>query len=201
MNFLPVDMMTPATTSPYAPILTAITQAVTTSPPSTMHRLIIPSMLSPAMYPPNASEPSHVLPFLHSLHALLRHHAHQLTIMITIPISLFPRNTGLICWMEYIIDGVMELAPFHHGIEVEPPSSKGLGARKGEEKHQGLVKIHKLPVLTEKGGGSGGGDDLAFSLGRKKFVVQPFSLPPVEGDDEAQRKENADSARAQSIEF
>lgn len=71
-------------------------------------------------------------------------------------------------------------------MEVEPPSGK---AGKGEgENPQGMVKVHKLPVLTEKGGGGGGGgDDLAFSLSRRRFMFRKFSLPPVEGDQEAQR--------------
>lgn len=33
---------------------------------------------------------------------------------------------------------------------------------------------------------AGVGDDLAFTLSRRKFVIKPFSLPPVEGDTEAQ---------------
>ena len=41
-----------------------------------------------------------------------------------------------------------------------------------------------------RGGGGGGvagvGDDLAFTMSRRKFVIKPFSLPPVEGDTEAQ---------------
>jgi elongator complex protein 4 len=48
-----------------------------------------------------------------------------------------------------------------------------------------------LPIFHEKGGGggesSGFGDDLAFTLSRRKgLVMKPFSLPPVEGDAEAQ---------------
>ena len=93
------------------------------------------------------------------------------------------------------MDGVIELAPFPHSIDIEPSltspstsSSKSAKAR-AEEKPQGMVRIHRLPVLTEKGGGSGAGDDLAFLLGRKRFVVVPFHLPPVDGDGDAQRGE------------
>lgn len=53
-----------------------------------------------------------------------------------------------------------------------------------------MLKLHKLPVTTERGGGGGGsgvGDDLAFTLSRRKFVIKPFSLPPMEGDQEAQQ--------------
>jgi elongator complex protein 4 len=54
-----------------------------------------------------------------------------------------------------------------------------------------LFAIHKLPVWSEKGGGGGGeglGEDLAFTLSRRRFVVAKFSLPPVEGDREAQEE-------------
>lgn len=85
---------------------------------------------------------------------------------------------------------MLELVPFPHSIDVGPPlTTSSSGSGKAEEKPQGMLKIHKLPVLTEKGGGSGGGDDLAFSLSRKRFVIKPFSLPPIEGDQEAQKGE------------
>ena len=51
--------------------------------------------------------------------------------------------------------------------------------------------MHKVPVVTEKGGGGGGGDDWAFSLSRRRFVVRMFSLPPVDGDVEAQKGEGS----------
>jgi len=93
---------------------------------------------------------------------------------------------------------VLEFAPFPHSIEIEPPSS---GGGKTEEKPQGLVKVHKLPVLSEKGGGGGGGDDLAFSLSRKRFVIKPYHLPPVEGDHEAQMGEAEGGKMKVDIDF
>ena len=85
---------------------------------------------------------------------------------------------------------MLELAPFPYSTDIEPPRSTSSGSGTPDEKPQGMLKIHKLPVLTEKGGGSGGGgDDLAFSLSRRRFVIKPFSLPPVEGDQEVQRGE------------
>ncbi len=118
--------------------------------------------------------------------------------MLTIPLSLHPRSTGLVCWIEQLCDGVFELAPFPHRIDLEPPSS---GVKKTEEKPQGMVKVHKLPVLTEKGGGGGGADDLAFSLSRKRFTIKPYSLPPLEGDNEAQRGDAEGGQMKVDIEF
>ena len=75
-------------------------------------------------------------------------------------------------------------------IDTEPPRASGSSVKAEEGKPQGMLRIHKLPVLTEKGGGGGGGgDDLAFSLSRRRFVVGPFSLPPVGGDLEARKGE------------
>lgn len=181
--------ISPTAENPFTSILRSITQTIASSPPNTIHRLIIPTLLSPALFPPSASNPRHLLPFLHSLRALLRHHSTRLSAMLTLPLSLYPRSTGLVRWIEHLCDGVLELAPFPHSIEIEPPLTTSSGSGKAEEKPQGMLKIHKLPVLTEKGGGGGGGDDLAFSLSRKRFVIKPFSLPPVEGDQEAQKGE------------
>jgi elongator complex protein 4 len=52
-----------------------------------------------------------------------------------------------------------------------------------------MLKTHKLPVLHEHGGGSDQniGEDWAFTLSRRKFEIKPFSLPPAEGDNEAQQ--------------
>lgn len=64
-------------------------------------------------------------------------------------------------------------------------------ATANEEQPQGMLKVHRLPIFHEKGGGGGGlgglSDDLAFTVSRRKFVIKPFSLPPVEGDTEAQQ--------------
>ena len=118
--------------------------------------------------------------------------------MITLPLSLYPRSTGLTCWIEQLCDGVFELAPFPHSIDTELPGSE---IAKTEEKLQGMVKVHKLPVLSEKGCGSGAGDDLAFSLSRKRFVIKPYSLPPLEGDSEAQRGEAEGGKMKVDIDF
>jgi elongator complex protein 4 len=49
---------------------------------------------------------------------------------------------------------------------------------------QGLLKVLKIPMLSERGVGIGGGEDMAFAVGRRRFDIMPFHLPPVEGEDE-----------------
>jgi len=91
-------------------------------------------------------------------------------------------------------DGVLEMIPFPY---VAGASAQGDSA-------QGMLKIAKLPLTTDRGEGGAGagntiGDDLAFTLSRRKFVIEPFSLPPMEGDQEAQAE--AGKVTAKDVEF
>ncbi|KAI9770624.1 MAG: hypothetical protein M1840_003216 [Geoglossum simile] len=196
LSFLPVPH--PGTnpdpqTSPFASIIQALTTHLVNSPPDTIHRLVIPTLLSPAIYPSHASQPQYLLRFFHALRGLLRRYPAQLTAMITLPLELFPRDTGLIRWVELLSDGAIELTPFPHLMDGSSSATTTSGAATAQEDQpQGLVKIHRLPIFHEKGGGGGGaasglGEDLAFTVSRRKFAIKAFSLPPVEGDTEAQQ--------------
>lgn len=185
INYVPI----PRTSSPFPAILQGIQRQLASTPPNTIHRLVIPSLLSPAIYPPISSHPSSVLQFLHALRALLRQYPTRLTAIITLPLSLYPRTAGLVRWMEILSDGVLELSPFPYSHMQTLATSAG--TTKDEEKPQGMLAVHKLPVFHEKGGGGGAdglGEDLAFTLSRRKFVIAKFSLPPLEGDREAQEE-------------
>ncbi|MCJ1472352.1 hypothetical protein MMC13_000999 [Lambiella insularis] len=192
IDFIPIRQ-TAAPESPLSPVTQALLQILSSSKPETIHRLVIPSLLSPAFYPPHASAPEHILQFLHALRALLRRYPTRLTTMLSLPLTLYPRSTGLVRMMEILSDGVIELVPFPHTIDTGPSLTTSGAATAQEEKPQGMVKIHRLPIFHERGGGVAGsagvGDDLAFTVSRRKFVIKPFSLPPVEGDTEAQRGE------------
>lgn len=78
------------------------------------------------------------------------------------------------------------------------------GARSNDDQPQGMFKVHKLPINSERGEGGAGagnsiGEDLAFTVSRRKFVIKPFSLPPMEGDQEAQKE--AGKIAAKDVEF
>lgn len=190
--------------SPFSSITQALLRQLSTSKPDTIHRLIIPTLLSPAFYPSNASTPEHILQFLHSLRALLRRYPSRFTAMISLPLTLYPRSTGLVRFMEILSDGVIELVPFPHTVDTGPSFTTSGAATVQEEKPQGMMKLHRLPVFHERGGGGTGGagvgDDLAFTVSRRRFVIKPFSLPPVEGDTEAQRGE-AEGGKATKVDI
>lgn len=203
LNFIPT-VLTPSNTSPFSHILQNLTNRLSSSQATTVHRLVIPTLLSPALYPAHASKPNHVLQFLHCLRSLLRQYPKQLTIMLTLPLSLYPRSTGLVRWIELLSDGVLELAPFPYSSNQESSIGTSGAATAQEEQPQGMLKVHRLPVFHERGGGSGGGglgDDLAFTVSRRKFAIKPFRLPPVEGDTEAQKGEVEVKPTKVDIEF
>lgn len=177
--------------SPFASYLRHLATHISSLPPTTIHRIVIPQLLSPAMYPPQAANPENVLQFLHSLRALLRKYPTQLSIMSTIPLSLYPRHTGLTRWIELLADGVLEIAPFQaNSLPITAVGATSIATQ--EEPPQGMLKVHTLPVFHERGGGGGGyrvGDDMAFNLTRRKgLVIKPYSLPPIEGDTDAQEQ-------------
>ncbi|KAI9821790.1 MAG: hypothetical protein M1827_002371 [Pycnora praestabilis] len=184
--------------SPFHSILQHLTKRLSSSASNSVHRLIIPTLLSPAVYPALSSEPRILLEFLHSLRGLLRRYPMQLTAMITLPLELFPRTTGIIRWAELVCDGVLEVTPFPNPSDVTPSLAASGAAITHEDQPQGMLKVHQLPVFHEKGGGGGNhshlGDDLAFTVSRRKFTIKPFSLPPVEGNV------NAQQGRAEGVE-
>ena len=102
-------------------------------------------------------------------------------------------------------DGVIELAPFPHTVDAGPSLTTTGAATTQEEKPQGMVKVHRLPVFHERGGGgigaAGVDDDLAFTVSRRKFVIKPFSLPPVEGDTDAQKGASEGNATKINLDF
>ncbi|KAI1382362.1 PAXNEB-domain-containing protein [Hypoxylon crocopeplum] len=187
--------------SPFKKFVKDVAYKLANSPPSWIHRVIVPGLLTPTGYSGSSARPEEVLQFLHALRALLRQYPTRLTVIITLPLSLYPRNTGLTRWMELLCDGVFELIPLQSSsIHAPPPSSKS--DSKPDEQTQGLVKVHSLPIFHEKGGGSSESNsahgDLSFSLSRSKgLVIKPFYLPPVGEDKEEKKKESS----KESMEF
>lgn len=189
INYIPISRQTTSSSSALQQILQSLQQQLASSPANTVHRLVIPSLLSPALYPSSSAHPSSILQFLHGLRALLRQYSTRLTAILTLPLSLYPRSAGLVRWMEILSDGVLELSPFPYSHA--QALAQSAGTTKDEERPQGMFAVHKLPIFHEKGGGGGAeelGEDMAFTLSRRKFVIAKFSLPPLEGDTEAQEQ-------------
>ncbi|KAI0482138.1 PAXNEB protein-domain-containing protein [Xylariaceae sp. FL0804] len=177
-------------TSAFKLFLRDLSSKLANSPPAWVHRVIVPNLLSPTMYSSSSCRPEEVLQFLHSLRALLRQYPTKLTAILTLPLSLYPRSTGLTRWMELLCDGVLELIPLQSSAIHKPPPSAKTDS-KSEQQVQGLLKVHSLPILHEKGGGAHSAhDDQSFSLSRTKGLIayivvirgsmaSPMDRPPL----------------------
>ncbi|KAK7417032.1 Elongator subunit elp4 [Neonectria punicea] len=184
--------------APFEKFIAVITSRIKDSTPSTVHRIIVPSLLSPTLYTSAASQPREILQFFHALKALLRQFSGQVTALLTLPITLFPRSTGLTRWMELLSDGVLELVPLQH----QAPVSRDPGS---EDKGQGLLRAHSLPIFHEKGGGLEGTwarENLSFRLSSSSgLIIEPFSLPPVGDEEEATNAPKTNEPKKESLEF
>lgn len=188
--------------SPFKLFLEDIAARLASSQASWVHRVMVPSLLSPTLYSSSSCNPEEVLQFLHGLRALLRQYTGNLTAIVTLPLSLHPRSSGLTRWMELLCDGVLELVPLQlNSVHALPPSGKS--DSKSDERTQGLLKVHSLPIYHEKGGGGSDGharEDLSFSLSRSKgLTIKPFSLPPMLEDEPDQTQ--VEGKKKRSIEF
>lgn len=160
------------------------------SPPSTIHRVVAPNLLSPTLYAAPACQPTEVLGFLHALRALLRRYPGRLTALITLQLSLFPRNNGVTRWMELLSDGVLEMIPLPPKLGAAPLASSGTS--KVQDQSQGILRVHSLPIYHEKGGGGAENnhfrEDLSFHMSSSKgLVIQPYVLPPMEEEDHKEK--------------
>ncbi|PHH72369.1 hypothetical protein CDD82_6019 [Ophiocordyceps australis] len=184
---------------PFSSFLDRLGSVLQKSPPSSIHRVLVPGLLSPALYSSAACQPQNVLQFLHGLRNLLRKFPNQATAMLTLPLPLYPRSSGLTRWMELLVDGVMELVPLNHRSLVTTGEA--------DAKTQGLLKMHSYPVFHEKGGGLQDAlccQDLGFSLSALDgIVISPLSLPPL-GSDETATKSSSEVVKEttqQKLEF
>lgn len=188
--------------SPFKIFIKSLQNKLQSAPPSSIHRVVVPSLLSPTLYTPGACRPTEVLQFMHALRALLRQYCGQLTAIITFPVTLFPRSNGVTRWVELLSDGVLEMVPLPPKLGAAPPSSGSTS--KAQEQSQGILKVHSLPVFHEKGGGGAENnhfrENLSFHLSSTKgLVIQPYVLPPME--DEDQKEKSPASTVKDGIEF
>jgi elongator complex protein 4 len=173
-----------------------------TANPHSITRLILPSVLSPLYYPPSSShEPGPPLRFF----ATLRHLAQKfqtLVVALSWPIALFPQYHVLTQGLERFVDGVISLEVFPHGFSTydEDIALTDETTDRDKMEMQGLIRVKKLPVLSDRGMGlsrAADGGDWAFAMGRRKMVVRPFNLPPL-GDLE---EEKTASIKKDPLEF
>ncbi|KAF2671997.1 PAXNEB-domain-containing protein [Microthyrium microscopicum] len=193
-----ITYLPPTPRAPF-PDLKAVAAYLTENPSSQPVRLIIPSLLSPLFYSPDSSDPKAFISFLQSIRQLQQKHA-NLVAILSWPLALYPTHHTLTWWLERLCDGVIRLEPFPHDFSAEAIPQNTNSKGRDEDKMQGFLRVRKLPILTERGMGTGVMEDMVWALGRKRFVIRPFNLPPVEFENGGESKEE-EKVKAKELEF
>ncbi|KJZ79400.1 hypothetical protein HIM_00869 [Hirsutella minnesotensis 3608] len=166
--------------APLKSFLDEVASRVAHASPLQIHRVLIPNLLSPTVYNPLACQPGEVLQFLHGLRSLLRLYPTQITVLLTLPVSLHRRGAGLTRWMELLSDGVVELVSLPHKNHLTQSSDRA-------SSFQGLLRVHSLPIFHERGGGIAEEclrEEQSFKLSASSgMIILPYSLPPMGEDD------------------
>lgn len=146
-------------------------------------RIVIPSILHPAMYPPRMFQLSEILLLLHGLHGLLKKYGSRCILLGTLSSDII--EPFLLSNIDNLFDSVFSLEPF--GQEMMQFLERVYKAQPGKVQH-GLLHVMKLPVFSERGEMHVMKSELAFKNGRKKFEIEEWGIPVDDVDDEKDEK-------------
>ncbi|CAK7198171.1 Elongator subunit elp4 [Sporothrix eucalyptigena] len=199
--------------SPLRKFLVSVSNSLRSTPQNTLHRIVLPNFLSPTLYALDGWSFPFILALLMGLRSLLREHGRRLTLMLSLSTTLYERDNEYVRQLEELCDSIIELIPLPPG----PPSAVAKNAgpssnsssshdKSPADKMQGWLKVHKLQIYSEFGDappsqGAPLRENLCFSVSRSKgLVVEPYSLPPIE-DDNNQEKKTSTAPKKDGMEF
>lgn len=136
---------------------------------STLVRIVFPSFLHPVIFPPACSSPKQLMPFFHLLHGLCKKYPYSVSMVMSLPLDLYPRHSAVTRWAEHQSDGVIQLDPFPESLESQS---------------QGLVNVFKIPVTSERGVMVSKRGEYAFRVGKKTFEIRDFGIPVDESEQD-----------------
>lgn len=149
-------------------------------------RIVVPSILHPAMYPPRMFQLSEILLLIHGLHGLLKRYESRCILMGTLSSDIM--EPFLLSNVENLFDSVLSLEPF--GQEMIQFLERVYKTQPGKVQH-GLLHVMKLPVFSERGEMHVMKSELAFKNGRKKFEIEEWGIPVDDIEDEKDGKTKA----------
>ena len=165
------------------------------APSGTVHRVVIPNLLTPGIYAADDCHPCAVLGFLTRIRAILRRYPDRIAVMISFPIALFSRQGGLTRWIELLADTVLELRP-QSQKGITHSSEPARGSAGSDSIPQGFLVVHKLAIYQELGISSKAAnaalDSFSFRISASAGMnIYPFSLPPADNDSNTDAKGGA----------
>lgn len=141
-------------------------------------RLIIPSLLHPAMYPPDSFRLSGIVPLMHGLRSLVKKYESRCVLIATVSTDIV--DELVMAQIEATFDSVINLEPFSQ--EMLQFLEKAYKSQPNKVQH-GLLHIAKLPVFSDRGEMHVMRSHYAFKNSRKKFEIEEWGIPVGDVDD------------------
>ncbi|CAI4053257.1 hypothetical protein SKDZ_16G1720 [Saccharomyces kudriavzevii ZP591] len=152
-------------------------------------RIVIPSLLHPAMYPPKMFASAEVIGLLHGVRSLVKKYDERIVLFASISIDII--SPPLLVLLRNMFDSVIDLEPFNQ--EMSQFLERVYKSQPGKIQH-GLVHILKLPVFTDRGEMRVLKSEWAFRNGRKKFEIEEWGIPV----DDAEGSSNSEQSHSHS---
>ncbi|CCD24234.1 Elongator subunit ELP4 NDAI_0C05750 [Naumovozyma dairenensis CBS 421] len=171
--------------SPIQPLQNVITQVERTikTHDHKLIRIIIPSLLHPAMYPPKMFNLNGIIALLHGLRSIVKKFESRCVLMGTISSDFV--TPLLLVQIENLFDSSIKLEPFPQ--EMLQFLENVYKAQPNKVQH-GLLHVLKLPIFSERGEMRVAKSEWAFRNGRKRFEIEEWSIPVDDADDDSNKK-------------
>lgn len=157
-------------------------------------RIIIPSLLHPAVYPPRMFSLSGIVPLLHGIRGLVKKYENRCVLFTTVSSDIL--DELLLAQVENTFDSVINLEPF--GQEMMQFLERAYKTQPNKVQH-GFLHILKLPVFSDRGEMHLIKSNLAFRNGRKNFEIEEWGIPVDDVDDNSANT-STHASRQQNIE-
>ncbi|CAL9732663.1 elongator complex protein 4 [Monosporozyma unispora] len=181
--------------SPMQPVPTILSQLETIikKHKDKLIRIVVPSFLHPAMYPPQMFSLPNAVGLLHGLKSIVKKHSNRTVMLMTL--SKEPLTLLLQTQIESMFDGIVDLEPFPQ--EMLQYLEKIYKGQPNKVQH-GLVHLIKLPVFSDRGEMHHKHAEYAFKNGKKRFEIEEWSIPVDDGvDDGSDKNKKEDSSNPQ----
>ncbi|CAR28914.1 hypothetical protein ZYGR_0U02730 [Zygosaccharomyces rouxii] len=180
--------------SPVQPLQTVLGQIdrIITQNKGKLIRILVPSLLHPAMYPPHMFKLSGVVSLVHGLRGIIKKHQSRCALLATVSADML--SDFMISQVENIFDSVLTLEPFDQ--EMLKFLERAYKSQPNKVQH-GLLHVLKLPVFSERGEMHVAKSEFAFKNGRKRFEIEEWGIP-VEDNEDAGGNPSSSSSSTQS---
>ena len=142
-------------------------------------RIVVPSFLHPAMYPPQMYEVANAIGLLHGLKSIVKKFSNRTIMLMTVSKELL--SYLLQSQMESLFDGIIDLEPFPQ--EMLQYLEK-IYKSQPNKVQQGLVHLIKLPVFSDRGEMHHRHAEYAFKNSKKSFKIEEWSIPVDDSVDD-----------------